>query len=87
MKIGNDKAKYAIPVYNVASASVYAGTIYCNTKEEYEELLNCNYDELLGAGHFNVNCHNNFDLSDSELDETSTEGDNFDTNKSYWENK
>lgn len=86
MKIGNEKAKYAVPLYNVAHASVYVGTVYCDTKEEYDKLVNDNYNELQNSGHFAVNVHNNFDLSDSELDESETEGDNFDKNKKYWEN-
>ena len=80
--IGDKNKKYCVPVYLVATASICAGNVYCDSKEEYEKLLEDNVNELFEEGHFNVNCHNNFDISDGEIAEF-----NFDEDKQFYEVK
>ena len=67
--IGDVKSKYAIQVYATASASKYVGTIFCNTEEEYNQLVDDNYDLLHDEGSMSVNIHNDFDMGDIEIEE------------------
>ena len=83
MELGDKKAKYAIQVSTKAYASKDAGVIYCNTAEEYEKLIEDNYDQILEKGHFSTNITNDFGLmSDIEIEEF-----NFDEDKEYYLNK
>jgi len=83
MEIGSaGTSKYSVQVYAVTSASKVAGTIHCNTKEEYENLLEENFDQLHEDGYFNINCTNDFDIGDIELDEF-----DFEKDAKYYENK
>jgi hypothetical protein len=81
MEIGNNKSKYAIHVHVSTCASKYAGTIYCNSEEEYEQLLGENFDELHEKGHFSTNISNDFEVGDIEIDEF-----NFTEEAEYCEN-
>ncbi len=80
MDIGDKSKKYCVPVYMIATASVCAGNIYCDTEEEYKKTLEDNINDLFEEGHFNVNCHNNFDIGDSEVESL-----DFDADKKYYE--
>lgn len=75
MKIGNKKAKYAVTVTTQAWASKVCGVIYCDTEEEYEKLLDENFDELHDEGYFSTNISNDFDIGDVEIEEFNFEED------------
>ncbi len=79
--IGDKDKKYCIQVMMMATASNVAANIYCDTKEEYENLLNDNLNDIYNESHLDVNCHNNFDMGDGELEEV-----NFDKDKDYYKN-
>lgn len=81
MEIGNKEAKYAIHVNTETFASKYAGTIYCNTAEEYKELLEENFDQLHDSGYFSTNISNDFEVGDIELSEF-----DFDEDSKYYKN-
>jgi len=80
MELGDKSKKYCMPVDMIATASICVGNIYCDTKEEYEQILNDNINDIHEKGYFNVNCHNNFDIGDGEIAEV-----NFDEDKQYYE--
>lgn len=66
MEIGDkSKAKYAIQVSTQAMATKHAGTIYCDSVEEYDTLVEANYDELVESGYFSTNISNDFELCDT----------------------
>ena len=78
MEIGNKKAKYAVQVYTKAYASKWTATVYCDTEEEYNKLLDDNCNEIHDKGYISTNISNDFDISDCEIDEIK-----FDEEKQY----
>ena len=82
MEVGNKKAKYAIPVYTRAYASKFAGTVYCDSKEEYNNLLDENCDDLFEDGYISTNCTNDFEIGDVEIEDF-----NFVEESKHYENK
>jgi len=82
MELGDKKAKYAIQVGTKSYASKHVGVIYCNTEEEYNKLLDDNFDQIMDDGHFSINVSNDFDLSDVDIEEIK-----FDEDKQYYLNK
>jgi len=78
--LGDKTKKYCVQVYFTTSASKCAGNIYCDSKEEYNKILDDNIDTLYDEGYISVNCSNDFDVGDIEVEEI-----NFDEDKSYFE--
>ena len=61
-------AKYSIPVYTKSYATKISGYIECDSLEDYNLLVDENYDGLLEEGYFSVNISNDFELSDVDLE-------------------
>ena len=61
--------KYAVQVYMVATATKCAGVVYCDNENEYTEIVDKNSNELFESGDFSINCHNDFDLGDADIEE------------------
>lgn len=80
--IGAKSSKYAIQVYFIATASKFAGTIYCDSEEEYNKLLDENIDDFFDEGYISSNVSNDFDIGDSDVD-----GINFKEDCKYYLNK
>jgi len=82
MELGDKSKKYCVPVDMEAMANICVANIHCDTKEEYEQILDDNIDAIYDEGHFNVNCHNNFDVGDGEIAKF-----DFDEDKQFYEVK
>ena len=59
--------KVKIPVYIIATASMCIGEIEVEKFEECEDAAYKLFENSEDG--FDVNCHNNFDLGDTEIDE------------------